>query len=324
MLSYIAKRLLWMVPLLLGISIINFGIMYLAPGDPVAMLAGRKATAEQKDHIRELYGLDKPVYVQYFRWLGQVLKGDFGRSYIDGQPVSVHIMERLPYTLYLNVVVALLIYAVSIPIGIISALKQYSRFDHSVTFIAFLGRALPSFWFALLLIFGVLKLGIDWLPISGVATIGVNVASSGLWATIVDRARYLILPVIVIAFGDMAGVTRYMRSSMLEVVRQDYVRTARAKGLPEKVVVVKHALRNALLPIVTLLGGELPLLFSGSAIIETIFSWPGIGLLGVSAVFQRDYTTVMAINMIGALLMVVGNLIADILYALVDPRIKYS
>lgn len=324
MLSYITKRLLWMVPLLLGISIINFGIMYLAPGDPVAMLAGRKATAEQKDHIRELYGLDKPVYVQYFRWLGQVLKGDFGRSYIDGQPVSVHIMERLPYTLYLNVVVALLIYAVSIPIGIISALKQYSRFDHSVTFIAFLGRALPSFWFALLLIFGVLKLGIDWLPISGVATIGVNVASSGLWATIVDRARYLILPVIVIAFGDMAGVTRYMRSSMLEVVRQDYVRTARAKGLPEKVVVVKHALRNALLPIVTLLGGELPLLFSGSAIIETIFSWPGIGLLGVSAVFQRDYTTVMAINMIGALLMVVGNLIADILYALVDPRIKYS
>jgi peptide/nickel transport system permease protein len=324
MLAYIAKRLLWMVPLLLGISIINFGIMHLAPGDPVAMLAGRQATAEQKDHMRQLYGLDKPIYVQYARWLGQMLKGDFGRSYVDGRPVSQHILERLPYTLYLNFVVAVLIYAVSIPVGIISALKQYSRFDHTVTFVAFLGQALPSFWFALLLIYAVLSLRIDWLPIAGVASIGVNVRTVGLGATILDRLRYLILPTIVIAFGDMAGVTRYMRSSMLEVVRQDYVRTARAKGLPEKVVIIKHALRNALLPIVTLLGAELPLLFSGSAIIETIFSWPGIGLLGVNAVFQRDYMLVMAINMIGAVLMVVGNLLSDILYALVDPRIKYS
>lgn len=324
MLAYIAKRLLWMVPLLLGISIINFGIMHLAPGDPVAMLAGRQATAEQKDHMRQLYGLDKPIFVQYVRWLGQMLKGDFGRSYVDGRPVSEHILERLPYTLYLNFVVAVLIYAVSIPVGIISALKQYSRFDHTVTFFAFLGQALPSFWFALLLIYAVLSLRIDWLPIAGVASIGVNVQTAGLGATILDRLRYLILPTIVIAFGDMAGVTRYMRSSMLEVVRQDYVRTARAKGLPEKVVIIKHALRNALLPIVTLLGAELPLLFSGSAIIETIFSWPGIGLLGVNAVFQRDYMLVMAINMIGAVLMVVGNLISDILYALVDPRIKYS
>lgn len=324
MLAYIAKRLLWMVPLLLGISIINFGIMHLAPGDPVAMLAGRQATAEQKDHMRQLYGLDKPIYVQYVRWLGQMLKGDFGRSYVDGRPVSQHILERLPYTLYLNLVVAVLIYAVSIPVGIISALKQYSRFDHSVTFVAFLGQALPSFWFALLLIYAVLSLRIDWLPIAGVASIGVNVRTAGLGATILDRLRYLILPTIVIAFGDMAGVTRYMRSSMLEVVRQDYVRTARAKGLPEKVVIIKHALRNALLPIVTLLGAELPLLFSGSAIIETIFSWPGIGLLGVNAVFQRDYMLVMAINMIGAVLMVIGNLLSDILYALVDPRIKYS
>jgi peptide/nickel transport system permease protein len=324
MLAYIAKRLLWMVPLLLGISIINFGIMHLAPGDPVAMLAGRQATAEQKDHMRQLYGLDKPIYVQYVRWLGQMLKGDFGRSYVDGRPVSQHILERLPYTLYLNLVVAVLIYAVSIPVGIISALKQYSRFDHTVTFVAFLGQALPSFWFALLLIYAVLSLRIDWLPIAGVASIGVNVRTAGLGATILDRLRYLILPTIVIAFGDMAGVTRYMRSSMLEVVRQDYVRTARAKGLPEKVVIIKHALRNALLPIVTLLGAELPLLFSGSAIIETIFSWPGIGLLGVNAVFQRDYMLVMAINMIGAVLMVVGNLVSDILYALVDPRIKYS
>lgn len=324
MLTYIAKRLLWMIPLLLGISIINFGIMHLAPGDPVALLGGRNMTPAQKDRVRALYGLDKPIYVQYIKWLGQVLKGDFGRSFVDGRPVSAHIAERLPYTLYLNFLVMVVIYLFSIPIGIISALKQYLRFDHAVTFLAFLGQALPSFWFALLLIYAVLKLRISWLPISGVASIGVDVSTAGVLGTILDRIKYLILPLIVCSLGNMAGVTRYMRSSMLEVIRQDYVRTARAKGLPEKVVIFKHALRNALLPIVTLLGAELPLLFGGSAIIETIFSWPGLGLLTVNAIFQRDYSIVMAMNMLGALLMILGNFLSDLLYALVDPRIKYS
>ena len=256
------------------------------------------------------------------KWLTRVLKGDFGRSFIDGRPVLDHIMDRLPYTLYLNFLVMILIYLFSIPIGITSALKQYSKFDHIVTFFAFLGQALPSFWFALLLIYAV-GIKSSWLPISGVATIGVSLKRYGLWAVIADRAKYLILPVTVISLGSMAGITRYMRSSMLEVIRQDYIRTARAKGLPERVVIRKHALRNALLPIVTLLGFELPLLFSGSAIIETIFSWPGLGLLSVRAVFQRDYQVVMALNMIGAFLMVAGNFLSDILYVLVDPRIKY-
>ncbi len=322
MFNYVARRVLQIIPLLIGISIINFFIMHLAPGDPVLLLTDRNATQEEKARIRALYGLDEPLHVQYVKWLTRVLKGDFGRSFIDGRPVLDHIMDRLPYTLYLNFLVMILIYLFSIPIGITSALKQYSRFDHIVTFFAFLGQALPSFWFALLLIYAV-GIKSSWLPISGVATIGVSLERYGLWAVIADRAKYLILPVTVISLGSMAGITRYMRSSMLEVIRQDYIRTARAKGLPENVVIRKHALRNALLPIVTLLGFELPLLFSGSAIIETIFSWPGLGLLSVRAVFQRDYQIVMALNMIGAFLMVAGNFLSDILYVLVDPRIKY-
>ncbi len=322
MLNYVARRVLQIIPLLIGISIINFFIMHLAPGDPVLLLTDRNATQEEVARIRALYGLDEPLHVQYVKWLTRVLKGDFGRSFIDGRPVLDHIMDRLPYTLYLNFLVMILIYLFSIPIGITSALKQYSKFDHIVTFFAFLGQALPSFWFALLLIYAV-GIKSSWLPISGVATIGVSLKRYGLWAVIADRAKYLILPVTVISLGSMAGITRYMRSSMLEVIRQDYIRTARAKGLPERVVIRKHALRNALLPIVTLLGFELPLLFSGSAIIETIFSWPGLGLLSVRAVFQRDYQVVMALNMIGAFLMVAGNFLSDILYVLVDPRIKY-
>jgi len=322
-LNYVVRRILQVIPLLIGISIINFFIMHLAPGDPVLLLTERNATAEEVARIRALYGLDAPIHIQYIRWLRQVLKGDFGRSFVDGRPVIDHILDRLPYTLYLNFVVMIIIYALSIPIGNISALKQYSLFDHVVTFFAFLGQALPSFWFALLLIYAV-GIKSSWLPISGVATIGVTMKRHGLWAVLLDRAKHLILPVTVISLGSMAGITRYMRSSMLEVIRQDYIRTARAKGLPESVVIRKHALRNALLPIVTLVGFELPILFSGSVIIETIFSWPGLGLLSIRAVFQRDYQIVMALNMIGAFLMVAGNFLADILYVLVDPRIKYS
>lgn len=324
MLTYIARRLLWMIPLLLGISIINFTIMKLAPGDPVSVLVGRNATPDQRERIRVVYGLDQPLHIQYLKWLGQILKGDLGRSFVDGRPVKDHILERLPYTLYLNFFIMILIYVVSIPIGIISALKQYSKFDHSVTFVAFLGQAVPSFWIALLLIYAIVHWNIPYIPITGAATIGVSLKTDSLFVVLLDRAKYMLLPMLVIAFSDMAGTTRYMRSSMLEVIRQDYVRTARAKGLPEKVVIMKHALRNALLPIVTLLGFELQLLFSGSVIIEQIFSWPGLGMLGIRAIWQRDYQIVMALNMIAAVLMVIGNLLSDLLYAVVDPRIKYS
>lgn len=323
MLSYIARRLLQMIPLLLGISIINFAIIHLAPGDPVLLLSERNATPEELARIRALYGLDQPIYIQYLRWLSHVIRGDFGRSFVDGRPVIDHILERLPYTLLLNFIVMVVIYAIALPVGIMSALKQYSKFDHAVTLLAFLGQATPSFWFALLLIYTV-GVKLNWLPIAGAGTIGVSVRTDGLWATILDRAKYLVLPVTVMSLGSLAGIARYMRSSMLEVIRQDYVRTARAKGLPEKVVILKHALRNALLPIVTLLGFELPILFGGSVIIETIFSWPGLGLLSIRAIFQRDYQIVMAMNMIGAVLMILGNFLSDVLYIIVDPRIKYS
>jgi peptide/nickel transport system permease protein len=312
-----------MIPLLIGISILNFAIMHLAPGDPVDLLTERNATAEERARIKKLYGLDDPLHIQYLRWMQHVLKGDFGRSFVDGQPVTKSILERLPYTLYLNFLIMIVIYAVALPVGIISALKQYSRFDHLMTGLAFLGQAVPSFWIGLMLIY-FFGLKLDWLPISGIGTIGLSVETAGFWKTFVDRAAHVVMPVIVVAFGSMTGVARYMRSSMLEVVRQDYVRTARAKGLPEKVVVVKHAMRNALLPIVTLLGAELPLLFGGMVVIESIFSWPGIGLLSIRAIFQRDYQIVMAVNMMGATLMVLGNFLADLLYVVVDPRIKYS
>jgi peptide/nickel transport system permease protein len=312
-----------MVPLLLGISILSFSIMHLAPGDPVELLTERMATPEEVARIRTLYALDRPIHVQYWVWLNRVLRGDFGRSYVEGRPVMDMIVERLPYTLYLNFVVLIVTYLLALPIGIISALRQYSRFDHLVTNFAFWGQAMPSFWFAYLLIYFV-ALRVSFIPVAGMSTYGYTLASVGWQAFIVDRLRYLILPVTVMTFGGMAGLTRYMRSSMLEVIRQDYVRTARSKGLSERVVIYKHALRNALLPIVTMIGMELPYLFSGTFIIEVIFSWPGLGMIMMRAIFQRDYQVVMAFNTIGAALMVVGNFIADLLYVVVDPRIRYS
>ncbi len=323
MTRYLARRIMQMVPLLLGISILSFSIMHLAPGDPVELLTERMATPEEVARIRTLYALDRPIHVQYWVWLNRVLRGDFGRSYVEGRPVMDMIVERLPYTLYLNFVVLIVTYLLALPIGIISALRQYSRFDHLVTNFAFWGQAMPSFWFAYLLIYFV-ALRVSFIPVAGMSTYGYTLASVGWQAFIVDRLRYLILPVTVMTFGGMAGLTRYMRSSMLEVIRQDYVRTARSKGLSERVVIYKHALRNALLPIVTMIGMELPYLFSGTFIIEVIFSWPGLGMIMMRAIFQRDYQVVMAFNTIGAALMVVGNFIADLLYVVVDPRIRYS
>ncbi len=321
--TYIIKRILQMIPLLIGITVVSFFIMQLAPGDPVDLLAERTATAEERARIRSIYGLDEPLYVQYWIWLNNLLRGDFGYSYVRGRPVRDMILERLPNTVYLNAVVAVMIYGLAIPIGVASALRQYSSFDHTVTSFAFLGQALPNFWFGLLLIYGV-ALRIDIIPVAGMSTYGISLATHSFWAVLVDRLRYLILPVAVMGLSALAGITRYTRSSMLEVIRKDYIRTARSKGLAERLIIYKHALRNALLPIVTILGFEIPLMFSGSVIIENIFSWPGLGTLSVNAVFQRDYMVVMAFNVIGATLVVIGNFVADLLYVVVDPRISYD
>lgn len=321
--AYITRRFLQMLVLLVGISIVSFSIMHLAPGSPVDLLTDRTTTAQEKARIEAVYGFDKPIHIQYWRWMSHVIKGDFGRSFVTGEKVLDMILARMPATLFLNFLTMIIIYLFSIPIGIFSAVKQYSWFDHIVTFFAFLGQAMPTFWFALLLIYFV-GLKVPFIQISGMATYGIGLDNSPLWTVVVDRIKYLILPLTVLGFGSLASTTRYMRASMLEVINQDYVRTARAKGLSEWAVMLKHALRNALLPIVTLVGFELPIMFSGSIIIETIFSWPGVGLLSWNAVMQRDYQVVMAFNLLAATMMVLGNFVADMLYLVVDPRIKYN
>ncbi|NIM02568.1 ABC transporter permease subunit [bacterium] len=322
MLEYIARRLLFMIPLLLGITIITFVVIHLSPGGPADMLTGLspKVSAEAKARLHSLYGLDKPLHVQYWLWLTRLMRFDFGESFKDGRLVIMKILERLPATLLLNVLSLLLIFFIALPIGIISAVRQDSFFDKGMTVFVFLGFSVPAFWLALLLmlLFGVF---LGWLPISGMHS--VNFPYFSFWEKLWDVIKHLILPVFISAFGGLAYLSRYSRTSMLEVLRQDYVRTARAKGLPEKKVIYRHALRNALIPIVTLLGLSLPALIGGGFIFETIFAWPGMGRLGYQAIMARDYPVIMGVGVIAALLTLLGNLIADITYAFVDPRIRY-
>ncbi len=322
MLEYIARRLLFMIPLLLGITIITFVIIHLSPGGPADMLIGLspKVSAEAKARLHSLYGLDKPIHVQYWLWLSRIVRFDFGESFKDGRLVIIKVLERLPATLLLNVLSLLLIFFIALPIGIISAVRQDSFLDKGMTIFVFLGFSVPAFWLALLLmlLFGVV---LGWLPISGMHS--VNFPYFSLWGKLWDLIKHLILPVFVSAFGGLAYLSRYSRTSMLEVLRQDYIRTARAKGVPENKVIYKHALRNALIPIITLLGLSLPALIGGGFIFETIFAWPGMGRLGYQAIMSRDYPVIMGVGVIAALLTLSGNLIADITYAFVDPRIRH-
>ncbi|MBA7503899.1 Dipeptide transport system permease protein DppB [subsurface metagenome] len=322
MLEYIVRRLLFIIPLLLGITIITFVIVHLSPGGPADMLTGLspKVSAEAKARLHSLYGLDKPLHVQYWLWLSRLVRFDFGRSFKDGRLVIIKILERLPATLLLNVLSLLLIFFIALPIGVISAVRQDSFFDKGMTVFVFLGFSVPAFWLALLLmvLFGVV---LGWLPISGMHS--VNFPYFSFWGKLWDIIKHLILPVFVSAFGGLAYLSRYSRTSMLEVLRQDYIRTARAKGLSEKKVIYRHALRNALIPIVTLLGLSLPALIGGGFIFETIFAWPGMGRLGYQAIMARDYPVIMGVGVIAALLTLLGNLIADITYAFIDPRIRY-
>ncbi|MBM3301326.1 MAG: ABC transporter permease [Deltaproteobacteria bacterium] len=321
---YILKRLLLMIPVLLGITIISFGVMKLAPGDPTSLLTDLNPNINKEaiERIRAHYGLDQPWYVQYLKWLKNMAMLDFGRSFApDNRPVLDKILERIPLTLLINVCSIILIMGVAVPLGVMSAVKQDSLFDKGTTVFVFIGFAVPTFWLALLLmiLFGV-KLG--WLPISGFRSL--NYAGLTLTQQILDVAEHLILPVFVSAFGGLAGMSRYMRSNMLEVIRQDYITTARAKGLDERRVIFKHALRNALLPVITLLGLSVPGLIGGSVIFETIFAIPGMGQLFYQAVMMRDYPTVMGILVIGAVLTLFGNLLADIMYSWADPRIRVA
>ncbi len=323
MTGYFFRRILLLVPMLIGITVLTFGVMQLAPGKFADTLTdmNMKASAESKQRLVKLYGLDKPWYVQYVNWLKRLAKLDFGESFRDGRPVMTKIAERLPATLLLNVLSLILIFAIAVPIGVLSAVKQNSVLDKSMTLFVFLGFSVPTFWLALLMmiVFG-LKLG--WLPISGLRSLSYDELSS--FGKAWDVARHLVLPVTISAFTGLAGLSRYMRNGLLEVIRQDYIRTARAKGLPESKVIYKHALRNALIPIVTILGLYLPELIGGSFIFETIFAYPGMGRLGYDAIMARDYPVIMGVGTIAALLTLLGNFIADLLYAAVDPRIRYK
>ncbi len=330
MLAYIFKRLLEMIPTLIGITLLSFFIIHLAPGKPTDVLTelNPKITPEARERLEKLYGLDKPVMEQYWMWVKRIIKLDFGESFsTDRRPVIEKIWDtkqpieerRLFITFLINVLSMFIIFVIAIPIGVSSATHQYSLYDKMTTVFVFVGFATPAFWLALLLMmfFGV---HLDWLPISGLKSMNYEALSFGgkIW----DRALHLILPVFVSAFVGLAGLSRFMRSSMLEVIRQDYVTVARSKGLQEKKVIYKHAFKNALLPIITLLGLSVPGLIGGSVIFESIFSIPGMGQLFYMSVMTRDYPLVMCILSIGAVLTLLGNLLADIGYTLADPRIR--
>jgi len=313
-----------MIPLLLGITIICFSVMHLAPGSPTDLQTDMnpKASAEMKERLRALYELDKPIHVQYWSWFKKISHGDLGTSFsMDHRPVADKIMERLPVTILINVLSLLIIIAVAVPLGVLSAVHKDSLFDKVTAVFVFVGFAVPTFWLALLLMifFGI---HLDWLPISGLRSLNYEYLDTV--DRMMDLIKHLVLPVFVSAFGGLAGLSRYMRANMLEVIRQDYIMTARAKGLSERDVIYKHALRNALLPAITILGLSIPGLIGGSVIFETIFAIPGMGQLFYMSVMARDYPTIMGILLIGAVLTLVGNLIADVSYAVADPRIRMS
>jgi peptide/nickel transport system permease protein len=310
------------IPLFFGITVISFAVIHLAPGSPTDLQAqmNTKVSAEYIQRLRSFYGLDKPLHVQYLIWLKKLIKLDFGNSFSpDNRKVIDKIAERIPVTIMINLLSLFLILIVAIPIGVLSATHQNSFFDKFTTIYVFIGFAVPTFWLALLcmILFGV-QLG--WLPISGLKSLGF--LQSSFTAVAVDRVKHLILPVLISAFGGIAGFSRYVRSNMLEVIRQDYIKTARAKGLSEQAVVYRHALRNALLPVITILGLSVPGLIGGSVIFETIFAIPGMGQLFYQSAMARDYPVIMGNLVIVALLTLLGNLLADISYSLADPRIR--
>jgi peptide/nickel transport system permease protein len=314
MLRFLFQRLVQSLVLLLGVSIIGFGLMHLAPGGPLAMYTlNPTVTAQDIERVKIQFGLDQPVYIQYFRWAGGMFTGNWGYSFFGGQQVSEIVFERLPATFLLMGSSLLLALMIGVAIGVLSAVRRNSVFDYASAVAAMIALSLPTFWFGLLAIF-VFAQTLEWLPAGGMASTG----GSGL----LDRLQHLVLPVCVLSFVLVAQWSRYTRSSMLDILGQDFIRTARAKGLRPSRILLNHALRAALVPLVTLAGLQLPLLVGGALVTETVFSWPGMGLLFVNALSTRDYPVLMAILMVGAFVVVLGSLLADIIVAVIDPRVK--
>jgi peptide/nickel transport system permease protein len=315
--AYVSRRLLQMVPLMFGISIVVFAVIQAAPGGPEGALlqTGRFIDPEVIDAYRERLGVDQPIHVQYGRWLASAVRGDLGTSFSTSRPVGALILERLPATLELMASSFLLAALVALGLGLHSALRPRSTIDLLTTGLSFVGIAMPVFWFGLLLqlTFGV---WLGWLPVAGTETVGA--------ASLLDHLKHLILPATVLSFRNIAGWSRYLRASLVGTLESDYVRTARAKGLPERRVIGVHALRNALIPVVSVMALSVAELFSGAVITETVFAWPGIGRLFVQSMFARDYPLLMGILLLGSFMVVFFNLVADLVYGALDPRIRYD
>lgn len=314
---YLGQRLLQMIPLLLLTTVVSFVVMQLAPGGPLSAYEHSPSiTAAQLKIIEHDLGLDQAPFIQYVRWIGGLVHGQWGYSLQSGEAVTTLIGERLIYTLELVGVSFLLCLVVTLPLGILTAVYRYSGFDYAATFLTFVAYSVPAFWAGLMaqLLFAV---HLKWLPVAGLYTEGVP-------HTFGDSFRHLIMPAAVLGLGLVAGWSRYLRTSMLEVLQQDYLRTARAKGLPYRTMVLKHALRNAVVPLVTVMALDVPLLFTGALVVEVVFSWPGEGRLFFDALHNRDYPVLMGVLLISAFLILFGNLLADLLYGLLNPRVRYD
>ena len=313
---YLVGRLLQTVPLLLAVTLTSFAILHLAPGDPATLLYGTDISTQQRAQIRASWGLDEPLPVQYAKWLENLLRGDLGRSFVDGRPALVVIAERIPATLELTATGLLVAVIVGLTLGSLAALQPRSPLGYAATAFATFLYSMPNFWLALLLIL-VFSVQLGVLPSGGTESLRGPVGPF-------DRLVHLMMPAFVISLREMGRLIRFMRASLLDVLGQDYIRTARAKGLATGQVLVRHAFRNAVIPIVTLLGLALPQLLSSSIVVETVFAWPGIGRLVLESAFQRNYTVLMGEIVLVGVLVAVGNLLADLTYARVDPRIRYE
>lgn len=322
--TYVLRRVLIAVPLMLGILTLNFFIIHAAPGDPIDIYENPDMSPEARANVRKAYGLDKPLIVQYFKYLeAVVLRFEFGHSIAKKRPVADEIADALPNTLQLALLALLIEMSIGVTVGIIAAVRQYTVLDNSIRFATLALYSMPSFLLGLVFLY--LFAGGVWafMPASGMIDIARH-SSMSFPGQVWDRALHLVLPAITLGVGGAASISRYMRGQLLETIRQDYVRTARAKGLRESTVVLRHGVRNALMPIVTILGLNLPVLLSGAVIIENVFAWPGMGRVAVDAAFQRDYPVFLAVNVISAGLVITGSLLADILYAFVDPRVRLA
>ena len=326
MASFIIRRLLGAIPLLLGVATLIFFVLALAPGDPTAAYFNPNMPAEVLEQIRKNFGLDQPVHIRYVKWLVSFFTGNFGYSLAQSRPVFDVLKDALVNTLMLTGIALFLVFFIGVLIGVVQAVRQYSFMDGFLSVTSLFFYSMPPFWLALMLMLIFSLKFHEWgipfaLPPTGITNVDYEFMTAG--EKVVDRIQHL-MPVSTLTLALAAGVSRYTRGQMLEVIRQDYIRTARAKGLPERRVIMKHALRNSLIPVITLLGLYLPFLFSGAVFVEVIFAWPGMGRVIVDAIFQRDYPVVMATSFIFAVLVVFGNLLADVLYAVVDPRIRYD